>query len=637
MPRSSTASDEAEGLAPAAESPGSVQTRRLALAALGVVFGDIGTSPLYALRECFRGEHGVAPTPENVLGILSLFFWALTAVIVVKYLSFVMRADNQGEGGVLALLALGHRLSNSRGRRVRLLIGLAGAALLYGESMITPAISVLSAVEGLEVAAPQIHALVVPFSLLVLIALFAFQRRGTAAVGAWFGPITAVWFAAIAAAGVPWILREPSVLAALNPLYGARVLMDNPAGVLVLGAVVLCITGGEALYADMGHLGRRPIALAWYGVVFPALLINYFGQGALLLHNPGIAQGNPFYALVRPELVLPMTAVATLATTVASQAVISGSYSVTRQAIQLGYLPRMRIVHTSAQAEGQVYMPGVNTALLLACLALVVGFGGSSRLAAAYGIAVTGAMTATTLLYLPTARERLGPGHALGLGALFLTVDLAFLGACLVKFADGGWFPILTAAGLFAVMTTWRRGADLLSQQLSVAALPLDAFIDDVRRTKPPRARGTAVFMSGQPGGLPVALGHHFKLTGVLHERVVLLTVSTVRVPLVPLAERVEIEDLGEGFLRVQARYGFLQTPRIRDVLRGCALRGLELEVQEASFFLGRVTVLRSARRQIAPWRHRLFSFLHHNAQPAFEFFGIPPGRVVELGLQVQL
>ncbi|MFI5315811.1 MAG: potassium transporter Kup [Myxococcota bacterium] len=614
--------------------------RRLTLAAIGIVYGDIGTSPLYALRECFHGAHGAAPTPENVLGVLSLVFWVLVLVVVVKYLSFVMRADNHGEGGVLALMALVQRPSggSARFRTIAFLVALAGTALLYGDGMITPAISVLSAVEGLDVALPGVSPLIWPIALVILVALFLVQRSGTARIGAWFGPISLVWFAAIAAFGLPWIAREPHVLSAANPVYAIGLLRETGGpGFFILGSVVLCATGAEALYADLGHFGRAPITLAWYSVVFPSLLLSYFGQGAYLLHAGASGIENPFFTMLPGWSILPMVGVATLATIVASQAIISGSYSLTAQAIQLGYLPRMQIVHTSSRQEGQIYVPAVNWALMLSCIFLVLEFRGSSGLASAYGIAVTGTMAVTTFLFVPVAARRLGWLAALALGALFLAVDLSLFGANLPKTPHGGAFPLAMGLVLFTIMTTWKRGTDLLNRHLNDVTLPLTAFIADVGREKPQRVRGTAVFMSGYPDGLPLALGHHFKHSKVLHERIVLLSITTEHVPAVPRVDRVRVEFLGEGFVRVTARYGFIQTPAIAEIVRQIASTGVPVSVEEASFFLGRVTVLASSKGDMAGWRKRLFAILHYTAQPAAGYFGIPPGRAVELGMQITI
>ena len=614
--------------------------RQLAIAALGIVYGDIGTSPLYALRECFNGPHSAAATHESVLGVLSLVFWTLVLVVMLKYLLTVMRADNRGEGGVLALLALVNRNFGTTGRFATLafLVALAGTALLYGDGMITPAISVLSAVEGLAVAVPGLEPLVWPIALFILIGLFLVQRGGTARIGAWFGPISLLWFASIAIAGVPWIVREPAIAAAVNPVHAVALLADHAGpGFLILGAVVLCVTGAEALYADLGHFGRTPIAIAWYTVVFPSLLLSYFGQGAYLLHVGSAGIDNPFFDMLPGWSVLPMVGLATLATIVASQAVISGSYSLTAQAIQLGYLPRMQIVHTSSRQEGQIYVPAVNWFLMFACIFLVLEFRGSSGLASAYGIAVTGTMAVTTFLFVPVAAQRLGWPAAFALGALFLTVDLSLFGANLPKTPHGGAFPVAMGLMLFTVMTTWKRGTDLLNQHLNAVTLPLTAFIADVAREKPQRVPGTAVFMSGYPDGLPLALGHHFKHSKVLHERIVLLSITTEHVPVVPRNDRVRVEFLGEGFVRVAARYGFTQTPSISDIVRQIATTGVPVGVDTTSFFLGRVTVLASEKGEMAGWRKRLFAALHYTAQPAAGYFGIPPGRAVELGMQITI
>jgi KUP system potassium uptake protein len=614
--------------------------RRLALAALGVVYGDIGTSPLYAVRECFNSTHGAAPTPENVLGVLSLVFWALLLVVAVKYLAFVMRADNHGEGGVLALMALVERQAkrSPRFKTIAFLVALAGTALLYGDGMITPAISVLSAIEGLDVAVPGISPWIWPIALVILVALFLVQRGGTNKIGAWFGPISLAWFVAIAAFGLPWIVREPGVLLALNPVHAIHMLRESSGpGFFILGSVVLCVTGAEALYADLGHFGRAPITLAWYAIVFPSLLLSYFGQGAFLLDAGAAGIDHPFFAMLPTWSVLPMVGLATIATVVASQAVISGSFSLTAQAIQLGYLPRMQIIHTSSEQEGQIYVPAVNWGLMLACIFLVLEFRESSGLASAYGIAVTGTMAVTTFLFVPVARAWVGRVAALALGAGFMTVDLALFTANLPKTPHGGAFPLAIGLVLFIVMTTWKRGSELLNRHLNDVTLPLTAFIADVGREKPLRVPGTAVFMSGYPDGLPLALGHHFKHSKVLHDRIVLLSIVTEHVPVVERRDRVRVEFLGEGFVRVTARYGFIQTPSIADIMRQIAATGVPVSVEEASFFLGRVTVLPSTRHELAGWRKRLFAVLHYTAQPAAGYFGIPPGRAVELGMQISI
>jgi len=617
---------------------------KLSLGAVGVVYGDIGTSPLYAIKECFSAPHGVAVNAANVLGILSLVFWSLVLVIVVKYTSFIMRADNHGEGGTMALLALINPPDSANGpkrsARVAVLValGLFGTSLLYGDGMITPAISVLSAVEGLEVATPAVHRFVVPITLGILVGLFLMQKRGTAKVGAIFGPATLVWFVSIALAGLPWIVRRPEVLAALNPYHAAHFLVEQGRhAVGVLGSVVLCITGGEALYADMGHFGRKPIRLAWYAVVMPALFLNYFGQGALLLDRGAVA--HPFFGLVSGVFVYPLVAIATVAAVVASQAMISGAYSITQQAVQLGYWPRMTIRHTSGEAEGQIYIPEINTFLMVACLTLVVVAQRSSNLAAAYGIAVTGTMTITSLLFFRVARDRWGwsPLKAGALTCLFLSFDLTFFLANVVKIPQGGWLPILVAAALFAMMTTWKKGRAALGRFMIANTLPLDLFMADVRTTRPPRVKGTAVFMTGNPDGAPPVLLHHFKHNKVLHKQVVLLSVVTEHRPEVPESERITIRDMGDDFFQVTARYGFMQTPNVLDVIASCGRRGLTMAEGDTSFYLGRETLLTTGRADLSRWRKSLFAFLSRNARPANAFFQIPPNRVIELGTQVEL
>lgn len=636
-----TAEPDERGHVPSADTAGALI--RLAIGALGVVYGDIGTSPLYAVKECFSGEHHVSATdPQNVLGILSLIFWSLSLVIVVKYLSYIMRADNHGEGGILALLALVSPKGpeRSRGKTTLIMLGLFGTALLYGDGVITPAISVLSAVEGLGVATHTFDPYVVPITVVILVGLFLVQRRGTGDIGAVFGIATLLWFITIAAMGLPWIIRQPHVLEAINPYHAVWFFVRHGGhGFLVLGAVVLCITGGEALYADMGHFGKRPIRVAWYFVVFPALLLNYFGQGALLLARGQAAAHNPFYELVTGWLRYPVVLIATIATVVASQALISGAFSLTQQASQLGYVPRVHIVHTSHEAAGQIYIPQVNWALMLACIALVLAFKSSTGLAAAYGIAVTGTMGITSILFYSVARERWQwpVWHAALVVGVFLVIDLSFFAANVFKIRQGGWFPLLVGAGLFALMTTWKRGRLELYKVIKSQAVPLETFLQSIEIEKPYRVKGTAVFMTQDLSGTPVVLLHHFKHNKVLHEQVILLSVVTDRVPEVPPAKRVEITDRGHGFYTVVAHYGFMQTPHVPEILRCCQAAGLKIDEADTSFYLGRETLLTTGTSGMMGWRKALFAFMSRNARPATAYFGIPPNRVVELGTQIAL
>ena len=617
---------------------------RLALGALGVVYGDIGTSPLYAIRECFNPVHGIESDLANTLGILSLVFWALTLVVVVKYLTFVMRADNHGDGGILALLALVMPTQGSgrarRGRLALILLGLVGAALLWADGMITPAITVLGAIEGLEVATPVFRPFVVPIAVAILVGLFVVQKRGTARIGAMFGPVMLVWFVAIGALGVPWILREPRVLEAVSPLWAVRFMSHyHWHGVLILGAVVLCITGVEALYADMGHFGIRPIRTAWYVAVFPALLLNYFGQGALLLHEGPAADANPFYLLAPGVLVYPLVLLATAAAIIASQALISGAFSLAQQAVQLGYSPRLTIVHTSDKARGQIYVPEVNAGLMVACCGLVLAFGKSTNLAAAYGIAVVGTMATTSLLLYAVARERWGWGRLLAglVIGLFLLVDLTFLLANATKVRHGGWFPLVVGAVIFTVMTTWKRGRAELAAKLAAESLPLELFLTDLEDHSPHRVYGTAVFMTSNAGVAPMVLLHSYKHNKVLHEKVILLSVRTEAVPFVPAAQRLEIRDAGSGFYQVLGRFGFMETPNVPRLLRQAKAARLGVDPASASFFLGRETLLTTGPSRMWRWRKALFSFLSRNARSATAFFGIPPNRVLELGTQIEL
>jgi KUP system potassium uptake protein len=613
----------------------------LTLGALGVVYGDIGTSPLYAVKEAFAGSHPLAVSEANVLGIISLMVWALVFVVVVKYMVFVMRASNRGEGGIFALLALlfADRERARPGRAWLLAAGLFGAALLYGDGIITPAISVLSAVEGVEVATPALSRFIVPATIVILVALFAFQKRGTAGVGAVFGPIMVVWFATLLATGVAATIRQPRALAAIDPRHAIEFLAGNGlTGFLALGAVILAVTGAEALYADLGHFGPAPIRLGWYTVVFPALLANYFGQGALLLGDPAAA-ANPFYGLVPRWGLLPMVALATTATVIASQALITGAFSLSSQAVQLGYLPRLNVVHTSARHSGQIYIPEVNTALGLACVALVLAFRSSSSLAAAYGLAMVGTMAITSLLFFFVARDRWRwhPALAGVLTGAFLTVELSFFGANLAKLTHGGWVSLGVGAIAFTLMTSWKDGRARLGADVEMRGMPFDLLLADIARRQPYRVKGTAVFMTGNPGGVPSTLLHHLKHNKVIHERVVVLSIAKPDRPFVPHQESVELTTLEHGFYRVVVHFGFMETPSVPVVLERCAARGLVMKMEETTFFLGRESLLVGNRRGMARWRKRLFTFMSRNATPPTAYFNIPPNRVVELGVQIEL
>jgi KUP system potassium uptake protein len=614
----------------------------LALTALGVVYGDIGTSPLYAIREAFHPSHGVRSTPENVYGVLSLILWSLTLVVSVKYIMFVLRADNRGEGGTLALLALiQQRLERGTDfRRNAVLVGLAlfGTSLLFGEGIITPAISVLSAIEGLEVAAPALQDFVVPIAVGILFVVFMVQRHGTASVGRVFGPVMLLWFVSIAAVAILEIAREPEILLAVNPWYAAQFFVHNGAqGFFILGAVVLVITGAEALYADIGHFGPRPVRVAWFAVALPALVLNYFGQGALLLRDASAAQ-NPFYLLVPSALRIPMLLLATAAAVIASQALISGAFSLSQQAMQLGYSPRVTISHTSAHRAGQVYVREINTLLMLGCITLVVAFGSASGLAAAYGIAVTGTMAITTVLFTVVARQRFGWSNAKAAAFLvvFLAIDLAFFSANIAKIRSGGWVPLAIGLAMYILMTTWKRGREALYELLQQGAMPLELFLADIERRRPHRVSGTAVFMTSSPAGAPVVLLHHIKHNKVLHEQVLLLSISGADVPYVPPATRTRVAPLGQGFYRVAATYGFMETPNVPEIMRSCASSGIHTRPLETTYYLGRERVIATGKSNLARWRKKLFAFMSRNARSATEFFGIPPNRVVELGAQIE-
>jgi KUP system potassium uptake protein len=613
----------------------------LSIAAIGVVFGDIGTSPLYTMKEVFHGAHAIAPNHDNVLGALSLVLWALLIVVSLKYVVFIMRADNRGEGGIMALLALTlkNASSDSRSRWLLTVMGLFGAALFYGDGVITPAISVLSAVEGLEIATPALKPYVIPATLAVLVGLFMFQRKGTASVGALFGPVMIVWFTSLALLGAVNILAEPAVLQAVNPLYGLHFFLENRwHAFIALGAVVLAVTGGEALYADMGHFGRMPIRTAWFAFVLPALLLNYFGQGALLIHNPEAAQ-NPFYLMAPSWALYPMVALSTLATVIASQAVISGAFSVTRQAMQLGYCPRLDIQHTSEKAIGQVYLPAVNWTLLAAIIFLVLGFRSSSNLAAAYGIAVTGTMAIDTILAVVVAYHLWGWGRvrAALIAASFLVIDLSFFSANALKIPQGGWFPLAVGLAVFTLLSTWKRGRELMFERMREGAIALQPFLAGIAAHPPTRVEGTAVFLTAHIDGVPHALLHNLIHNKVLHERVMLLTVITEDVPHVPDIDHVEVQPMGNNFYRIIMRYGFKDEPDIPNTLEQCKEYGLEFNMMETSFFLSRETLIPTVAPGMALWREKLFVSMARNAGSATAYFKIPTNRVVELGTQIEL
>ena len=612
----------------------------LTLTTIGVVYGDIGTSPLYAMRECFFGSHSVPPTQENVLGVLSLIIYSLLLVISIKYIAIVMRADNEGEGGILALTAL---LPAGEGNGPRwpllVLMGIFGAALLYGDGMITPAITVLGAVEGLKVATPLVEPYVVPIAVAILIGVFAIQSHGTHTVGRLFGPIMVCWFVVIAVLGISWLRERPVVLTAFDPRHAVVFFAEHGRhGFAVLGAVFLVVTGGEALYADMGHFGKRPIRMAWFGIVLPALLLNYFGQGALLLTDPRAAE-QPFFLLAPSWALLPLVVLATAAAIIASQALISGAFSLTRQAIQLGYSPRLDIEHTSSFEMGQVYVPQVNWALMVSTIAIVIGFGSSTALAAAYGIAVTLTMVITAVLLhvIATERWRWPPWVAFGVTGVFLSVDLAFFGANALKIAHGGWLPLVIGAVLFSLMTTWKTGRRIVARRLTARAIPLEDFMARIAGSQPARVPGTAVFMTAQPRGTPPALAHNLRYNKVLHEHVVTLMVTTLPVPHVPSARRATVRDLGQGVFDVVVRYGFMEDPNIPEALALACEHGLKIDDDDVTFFLGRETLIVSKTPGMARWRERLFVLMARNAVRATAFFRLPPERVVELGVQVEI
>ncbi|WP_454720956.1 MULTISPECIES: potassium transporter Kup [Cupriavidus] len=616
--------------------------RALVIGAIGVVFGDIGTSPLYSLKECFSTEHGIPFSGDAVLGIISLLFWAMTIVVSIKYVMFVMRADNDGEGGVLALMALALRTASPRSRTAKMLmmLGIFGACMFYGDAVITPAISVLSAVEGLEIAAPGLSHFVIPITLVILVALFMIQRSGTSAVGKLFGPIMIVWFLALGALGVYNLVGVPSVLLAVNPLYGVRFLTEHSLqAFIVLGSVFLVLTGAEALYVDMGHFGRRPIRFAWFVLVMPCLMLNYFGQGAMLLRNPE-AISNPFYLMVPQALLLPMVLLATCATVIASQAVISGAFSLTSQAIQLGFVPRMRIRYTSAAEIGQIYLPVINWILLVLVVAVVVAFKKSDNLAAAYGIAVTTTMVITTFLAAVVMRNvwKWNPVLVTLIGTSFLLVDLAFFAANLLKVAEGGWFPLLMGGTAFFLLMTWYSGRKLLRARSLEDGIPLEPFIGGLLAHPPHRVEGTAVFLTGNTESVPVSLLHNLKHNRVLHERVVFLSFVTRDVPYVDDDHRLTCKDLGGGVFILKSEYGFKETPDVQRVLDLAQRKlGMAFELMETSFFIARESVIPSKLPGMSMWRESLFAWMHQNGAKPSDFFQIPANRVVELGTKVEI
>jgi len=623
------------------QAPHSPNLAALSLAAMGVVYGDIGTSPLYTMKEVFTGPHAVQVSHDNLLGILSLIFWALTITVSLKYVMFITRADNRGEGGIMALTALALRTSGASARTLWAIsvLGIFGAALFYGDAVITPAMSVLSAVEGLEVATPLFKPFVVPITIGIIVGLFVFQRQGTASVGALFGPVMLFWFATLGTLGVWNVFKHPSIVAAINPWYALNFFLENRMhGFLALGGVVLAITGGEALYADMGHFGRRPIKWAWLVFVFPMLYLNYLGQGALILDNPEAVK-NPFFLLVPEILLFPMVGLATAATVIASQAVISGAFSLTSQAMQLGYCPRIQVLFTSERQKGQIYIPNINWLVLLAVIILVLGFRSSSNLAAAYGLAVTLTMMIDTLLAFIVVRSLwqwsgLQSGVFLG---FFITVDFAFFTANSVKILDGGWFPLVLGLSVYILLSTWKRGRALLYRKLQQDSMPLDAFIESLKYGGPHRVEGTGIFMTTNPDGVPRAMLHNLLHNKVLHERVVLLNVNVEDVPHVPVENRVEVHRLPQGFFQVIVRYGFKDDPDIPQALAMCEAYGIKYEAMETSFFLGRETLVRHRMTSMSRWRQKLFIWMFRNAETATAFFKIPTNRVVELGTQVEL
>lgn len=613
-----------------------------ALSALGIVYGDIGTSPLYAFKESFHHTHELAANGVNVFGILSLIFWSLIIVVSIKYCIFIIRADNQGEGGALALTALLSTISMKSRKlmRVLTLFGLFGTALLYGDGMITPAISVLSAVEGLEFITPALHPYIIPITIAILVGIFSIQRHGTAVVGKIFGPVTLVWFLVLAALGINQIISHPDILSAINPMYAVEFFKTNAfKGFTVLGSVVLVVTGGEALYSDLGHFGKGPIRLAWFSIVLPCLILNYFGQGALLLSNPK-ATANPFYMLAPEWALIPLVILATLSTCIASQALITGVFSITMQAVQLQYIPRVTIDHTSQEEFGQIYVRTVNTVLMIACITLVLTFKSSSNLAAAYGIAVTTTMVLTTILFYFVAIYgwRWNKFLAALLCGFFLALELAYWGANILKITHGGWFPLIVGVAIFTLMTTWNRGRQILSERMLEYISPLSEFLDTIRNSKPVRVPGVAIYMSGHPQYVPPTLYQSFKHFNCIHDHLVLLSVHTSDIPHVPPSNRVRMQNIGPQIYKVAIDYGFMDLPDIPNELRGLILdHNMALDPQNATYFLGREHIIATTTEGMSLWREKLFALMSRNAQPATRFFQLPRNRVVEIGSVVEL
>ncbi len=614
----------------------------ISLTALGVVYGDIGTSPLYALHECFRGDHPMPPTPMNILGILSLIFWALIVVISIKYLTYVMRADNRGEGGIFALMAQLDPWNDAKKRNRWLLIflGVFGASLLYGDGMITPAISVLSAIEGLKTATPVFDPYVIPITIIILVLLFLVQKKGTAGIGSVFGPVMLVWFAVLAILGISGIYHHPEVLQAINPYYAIDFFVRNQwDGYVVLGAIFLVVTGGETLYADMGHFGKKPIRLAWFSLVLPSLLLNYFGQGALLMQNPKLVS-QPFYHMAPAWALYPLVILATAATVIASQAVISGAFSLTRQAVLLGQFPRLSIVQTSSEEIGQIYIPMINWVLMIAAIGLVLGFRTSSNLAAAYGVSVTTTMVITTTLAFVVTRERWNwklPASIM-VTCGFLVVDLAFFGANMTKIPEGGWFPLIIGLGVYLIMATWKSGRMILANRLKDISKSVEYFLNKINQEAPIRVKGTGIFMTGNPMGTPPMLLHHLKHNKVLHEQVVLLSVITEEFPHVPHVDRLHMEKLGDGIIRAILHFGFMDTPNVPKTLLNSDKFGIPIDPEDVTYYVGHQTLIPAdAKAGMAIWREELFAFMSRNASQSITFYHIPTKQVVELGIQVEL